>query len=201
MGEDVILGMINGQPGQYSLTTDNLVALKQAGASDRIISAMVNRNAKRVPDLTAQGAGRQVSAEPPSPLQTPVVNRAVEQAANAPGTARVFITDSNSWEISGGFAAAADRNGGAAAGRYAGGARPQTVEVIKTFGERCPGAIITMDKTQAQYVVLFDHEGGKGYVRKDNKIAVFRAGGDLLFSDSTRSLGNAVKDACAAIFR
>jgi hypothetical protein len=56
-----------------------------------------------------------------------------------------------------------------------------------------------MDKTKADYVVLLDHEGGKGYARKDNKIAVFHNNGDLVYSGSTRSLGNAVKDACAAI--
>jgi hypothetical protein len=194
MSEDVILSMVSNQPGQYTLSTDNLIALKQAGVSDKVISAMVNRN-KGVP-----GAGQQISAGTPPPPLTPVVSPAGEQAENSAGTARMFITDSNSWEISGGFSAAANRNGGAAAGRFAGGARPQTVEVIKTFGERCPGVVITMDKTQAQYIVLFDHEGGKGYARKDNKIAVFRAGGDLLYSGSTRSLGNAVKDACAAIF-
>ncbi|HYL93515.1 MAG TPA: hypothetical protein VEW69_10200, partial [Alphaproteobacteria bacterium] len=44
MGEDVILSMVNSQSGQYSLGTDNLIALKQAGASDRVISAMVTRN-------------------------------------------------------------------------------------------------------------------------------------------------------------
>ena len=36
-------------------------------------------------------------------------------------------------------------------------------------------------------------------VRRDNKIAVFRNGGDLLHAGSTRSLGNAVKDACQVI--
>jgi hypothetical protein len=48
-------------------------------------------------------------------------------------------------------------------------------------------------------VVLLDREGGKGLLRRDNKIAVFDREGDLLHSGSTRSLGNAVKDACEAI--
>ena len=112
---------------------------------------------------------------------------------------RLFVTDSNSWETSGGFAAASSGGTGAASGKVSGGARGQTVELIKTFSERCPAVAITMDKTKAQYIVLFDHEGGKGYALKDNKIAVFKSDGDLVFSHSTRSLGNAVKDACAAI--
>ncbi len=112
---------------------------------------------------------------------------------------RIFVTDSTSWEISGGFAGASSGGTGAVAGRTSGGARPQTVEIIKTFGERCPSVTVTMDKGKADYVVLLDHEGGKGYARKDNKIAVFHNNGDLVYSGSTRSLGNAVKDACTAI--
>lgn len=108
---------------------------------------------------------------------------------------RVFITDSASWEMSGGFGAAVNR-AGAGAGAVSGGARPQTAEIIKTFSERCPAVTITMDRTKAQYVVLLDHEGGKELFRKDNKIAVFKSDGDLVFTDSTRSLGNAVKGAC-----
>jgi hypothetical protein len=82
-----------------------------------------------------------------------------------------------------------------------GGARPQTVEVMKTFSQRCPIVTITMDKTKANYVVLLDREGGKDIFSRDNKIAIFRNDGDLLYSGSTRSLGNAVSDACKAIRR
>ncbi len=105
---------------------------------------------------------------------------------------RVFITDSNSWQMSGGFGGSANGVGGGASG----GARPQTAEIIKTFSERCSKVTITMDRTKAQYVVLLDHEGGKEVFQKDNKIAVFKSDGDLVFTESARSLGNAVKDAC-----
>ena len=97
--------------------------------------------------------------------------------------------------MSGGFAMK-DGSGG---GSLTGGARPQTVEVIKNFSEKCKGAVVTMSRAKADYIVLFDHEGGKGAARKDNKIAVFLADGDLVYSGSTRTLGNAVKDACRAI--
>ncbi len=50
----------------------------------------------------------------------------------------------------------------------------------------------------ANYAVLLDHEGGKGAHHK-NKIVVFNRDGDAIFSNSTIVLGNAVKDACAAI--
>lgn len=108
---------------------------------------------------------------------------------------RIYISDSNSWEMGGGFGTV-DGTGGGGAG---GGARPQTVEIIKTFSQRCPGVIITNNKSKADYIVLLDHEGGKNSIQRDNKIAVFRKDGDMVFTNSTRSLGNAVKDACQVI--
>ena len=111
------------------------------------------------------------------------------------GKPRIFVTDSKSWEISGGFGA----SGGNAAGYTKGGARPQTAEIIKTFNERCPDTLVTMKQETADYIVMLDHEGGKDLVRKDNKFAVFDKNGDAIKSGSTRSLGNSVKEGCSAI--
>ena len=111
------------------------------------------------------------------------------------GKVRAFISDSNSWEMSGGFGGSQGGFGGASTG----GARPQTAEIIKTFGQRCPQVTVTINRDRADYVVLLDHEGGKSAAKRDNKIAVFGRDGDSIFSSSTRSLGNAVKDACEAI--
>jgi len=109
--------------------------------------------------------------------------------------ARVFITDSKSWEMAGAGGGSSSGFGGATRG----GARPQTAEIIKTFGERCPRVIVNNKQERADYVVLLDHEGGKGLILHDNKVAVFNKDGDSIVSHSTRSLGNAVKDACDAI--
>ncbi len=82
----------------------------------------------------------------------------------------------------------------------AGGARPQTAEIIKTFGERCPQVIVNNIQTKTDYIVLLDHEGGKGALRHKNKVAVFaRVSGDSIVSKSTLSLGGSVQDACEAI--
>lgn len=108
---------------------------------------------------------------------------------------RVFITDSKSWEMSGGGGGSSEGFGGASSG----GARPQTAEIIKTFGERCPDVVINNKQEKADYVVLLDHEGGKGWLRKDNKVAVFNRDGDSIVSHSTVSLGGSVDDACKAI--
>ena len=122
------------------------------------------------------------------------VTCALAGAAFSQERPRVFISDSRSWEVGGGFGASRGDAGGA----FNGGARPQTVEVMKTFRERCPETTVTSDRTRADFVVLLDHEGGKGLGR-DNKIAVFERQGDLIHTSSTRMLGNAVKDACKVI--
>jgi hypothetical protein len=120
------------------------------------------------------------------------------QQASAPTadkTIRVYVTDSQSWEVRGGWGA----SGGTGGGSTAGGARPQTAEIIKTFGERCPELTVTNNRDKANYAVILDHEGGKGLATHHNKIAVFNRDGDSIFSHSTVSLGNSVKDACEAI--
>ncbi len=111
-------------------------------------------------------------------------------------SARVFITDSRSWELSSG--------GGGADGVFGtsggGGARPQTAEIIKTFRERCPQVLVNNIQAKANYIVTLDHEGGKGILLRDTKIAVFeRLSGDSIISKSTRAVGSAVQTACLAI--
>jgi len=113
------------------------------------------------------------------------------------GKLRVFVSDSSSWEMTGGFGGSHDGMGGV----YKGGARPQTAEIIKTFGERCPTVTITSAREKADFVVLLDHEGGKNLILRDNKVVIYNKEADVIYSGSTRSLGNAVKDACSAIMR
>jgi hypothetical protein len=111
---------------------------------------------------------------------------------------RVFITDSQSWQITGSV-------GGSSAGFGGfmhGGARPQTAEIIKTFGERCPQVMTNNIQQKVDYIVVLDHEGGKGYLRHRNKVAVFnRITGDTIISKSTLSLGGSVQDACEGIIK
>jgi hypothetical protein len=57
-------------------------------------------------------------------------------------------------------------------------------------------------QSKTDYIVVLDHEGGKGALRHKNKVAVFaRVSGDSIVSKSTLSLGGSVQDACEAILR
>ena len=110
--------------------------------------------------------------------------------------ARVYVTDSHSWEVGSGGAGVDGTFGTAGSG----GARPQTAEIIKTFGERCPDILTNNIRQKADYIVLLDHEGGKSWMERRNKIAVFqRISGDSVVSKSTYSLGASVQEACNAI--
>jgi hypothetical protein len=136
------------------------------------------------------------TAASPTPAQQPATTGSSEMPTPTKEHARVFITDSQSWEIGG---AAGGSAGGFGAESH-GGARPQTAEIIKTFTERCPDVVTNNIQIKTDYIVVLDHEGGKGYLRHRNKVAVFtRVTGDAVVSKSTLSLGGSVQAACEAI--
>ncbi len=49
LGEDVIVSMVQNQPGHYELTPDSLVSLKSQGVSDKVLAAMAARNGASTP--------------------------------------------------------------------------------------------------------------------------------------------------------
>jgi hypothetical protein len=104
---------------------------------------------------------------------------------------RVFVTDSQSWQMGG--------RGDAGIGGGSGGARPQNAEIVKTLNDKCPGVIVTRNEDRANYVLVLEHEGGKMWINKDNKFALYNKDGDSIKSGSTRSLGSSVKEACEAL--
>lgn len=119
-----------------------------------------------------------------------------QQSATSPDAPRIYVTDSNSWSVRGSAGGANGIFGASSAG----GAQPQTAEIIKTFGQRCPQVVVNNKPDVANYVVELDHEGGKGILTHKDKIAVFvQKTGDSIFSKSTLSVGGSVQDACAAI--
>jgi hypothetical protein len=108
---------------------------------------------------------------------------------------RVYVTESNSWEVHSEWLLAS----GSGAGIERGGSEPQTVEIIKTFNQRCPDVTVTTHKEKADYVIVLDHEADKDFLLHRNKIAVFNRDGDAIFTDSTLALGTSVANACESI--
>jgi PEGA domain len=109
---------------------------------------------------------------------------------------RIYVTESDSWQVHG----SGGGGGGGFGGFSSGGASPQTAEIVKTFGQRCPNVVVNNRLEMTDYVVTLQHEGGKGILRKKDKVAVFvRKTGDSIFSESTLSVGGSVQDACGAM--
>ena len=110
---------------------------------------------------------------------------------------RVFITESAAPQVSG-DAAVGDVKGSLA---FIGGTSPQNIEVMKAFVRYCPAVIVTAVRDKADYLVRLDHEAINPTTpfTHGNKVAVFNKNDDLMYTNSTRILSSAVKDACAAI--
>ena len=119
------------------------------------------------------------------------------QAGSTSGQVRIFVTESTSWSVEGSDTV----HDGEGIGTLQGGAKPQTAEIMKTISKRreCQGVIVTINRERADYILLLERVGGRDLISKDNKMALFNRDGDMVASSSTRSLGNAVKDACVAI--
>jgi hypothetical protein len=175
---DIVVAKIKASPGDYDTSPATLEKLKSDGVPDSVVLAMVEASGKTNNSIATSPTGK-------------------SDAVNGipSGKPRVYVTDSQSWSMVGGFGA----SNGTAAGATRGGSSPQTVELIKTFGERCPQAIVTNDRDKASYVALFDRESFKSVLARRDKIAIFRRNGDVLMSNSFWSVGDAVKDACEAI--
>lgn len=115
----------------------------------------------------------------------------------AAGKPRVFITESPSEQLSG-SGSVGEMKGSLA---FTGGTSPQNVEVMKAFSRNCRNAIVTANRDKADYVIRLDHDAispTTPFVH-GNKVAVFNKNQDLIYSNSTRLLSSAVKDACTAI--
>lgn len=65
LSDDLIIQAINTQPGQYTTDADAMVDLKDAGVSERVITAMLNKSRKR---LTS--TGEPAADDPPPPPVT-----------------------------------------------------------------------------------------------------------------------------------
>ncbi len=52
LSDDLIIDTVNAQPGSYDTSTDGLIAMKAAGVSDKVVSAIVQKVAAATPSAT-----------------------------------------------------------------------------------------------------------------------------------------------------
>jgi hypothetical protein len=72
LGEDMIVNMVNTQPGQYAVAVDDVVALKRAGVSEKVIAAMMSKNNAPASNLPATAPPVQQGGAPPAVYPTEV---------------------------------------------------------------------------------------------------------------------------------
>lgn len=110
---------------------------------------------------------------------------------------RVFISDRDGWEASGGFVANQD----SAAGSMKAGIRRQNTEQVKTFNHECPTVTITSSPDKADFVVIWDTKtwGQTSWSGHQNEFTVYSKTGDLVKSGAAHKQTNAARDICKAV--
>jgi competence protein ComGC len=72
LGENLIISMVQGQPGKYSLNPDELVKLKEAGVSEKILAAMAAKGAGGGAPSAPAPASATATGDPDIPRDTDV---------------------------------------------------------------------------------------------------------------------------------
>lgn len=120
---------------------------------------------------------------------------------NGPRKPRVYVSDTASWDASGGFSDSSS----VAKGALYGGYNPDMVDIYQDFTSDCSAITLTQEKGNADFAVLFDKGSSKkgwtglGGLVKVNKVTVLARNGETVLSQSAHSSDAAVKMACEAV--
>jgi hypothetical protein len=78
---------------------------------------------------------------------------------------------------------------------------PQTAEIVKAFGQKCPNVLVTSRREAATLTVVLDNKAGKLLRKGESKMVVFDRAGDMVYGASERELGKALRGFCSAVPR
>jgi hypothetical protein len=174
LSDDLIVTTINASPGTYDTSANGLIALKTAGASDKVVSAIV---------IKASAPVATVPIPSPPPVAEPSAPGQVTPSPGAPGLLakkpRVFLQSVSH-------------------GNQQNAARDQSMEMSKDFEKDCPQVRITLNQQMADYTVALNHiEVG---FSRDNQFQIANKDGDLISKTKEGGrIDSGVKKACALI--
>ena len=122
-------------------------------------------------------------------------------SANAQEKPRVFVQGKGSENVSSDGAAGGGRHWATWGSKSTIDSHDESMEVTKDLQKNCPGVIVTINQTNADYIVLMNRESkqNRGLLRSNSQIQVANKAGDILGSDATRTVGSAAKNACTLI--
>jgi hypothetical protein len=172
LSDDVIVTTINASPGTYDTSANGLISLKSAGASDKVISAIVVKNSSPAP------------AAQPAATAAPQPDSAATGAGAAPqpldNKPRVFLLS-------------------ASKGPNRNAERDQSMEMSKDLEKDCPGVRVTLNQQMADYTINLNHIE-VGLLVRDNQIQVANKDGDLISrTKEGGSIAGGMKKACETI--
>jgi len=221
LSDDLIVSTINASAGNYDSSAEGIIALKTAGASDKVIAAIVAKAA--APVQSAQPVV--ISPPPPIPVQAPAAAPASASAPDVPpppfhstdGKIRIYVTDHPIFESNGMLRASGDRHGSSAAAisHVQAGDDPRTVEVQADIQKVCPTFVMASNNPdRADYVLVFRRRGGErssmfafgglsglalSAAMKVDGASLFENTGDMLYATKKNSIVSAIRDICEHI--
>jgi hypothetical protein len=170
--EDVIISAINRSQGSYDTSIDGLIALRNAGITNKEIAAIVAKAYSQTsPALVA-----------PAAEGGPTVRTALSVPARSANKPRVFLrsrSHSRGWNES----------------------RDQSMEMSKDFQEICPEVQISVNQNLVDYSVELNHTE-HSFVRENQMQIANKDGDLLSKAEGSIRAGSikgGVKEACEAI--
>jgi hypothetical protein len=174
--EDVIVKTIESSGANYDTSVDGLIALKNAGATNKMVAAILSRASSPTPLPVAPPPAASEAAPPPGGQSFTVGTATPSSSANKP---RVFLQSKSS-------------------GNQWAAVRDQAMEMSKDFEQVCPDVRISLNQQMADYTVALNHIE-HGFAR-DNQIQVANKDGDLISKTKEGgSIKGGVKKACDLI--
>ena len=171
--EDLIITTINRSQGSYDTSVDGLIALKNAGMTNKEIAAIV---AKASPQTSA-ALVVPVAESAPTARAAPTARTALAVPAQSANKPRVFLraqSHSSGWNES----------------------RDQSMEMSKDFQEVCPGVQISLNQHLVDYTVELNHI--EHDFLRDNQMQVANRDGDLV---SRTKGGGSIKGGVKKVWR
>jgi hypothetical protein len=126
---------------------------------------------------------------------------AVAICAGAQEKPRVFVQGKGSQDVNTDGGAGGSRHWAAWSSRSTIDAHDESMEITKDLQKDCPGVVVTLNQSNADYTILLNRESKKnrGLLRSNSQVEVANRAGDILGTSATHTVGNATKDACQLI--
>src|SRR5579862_224562 len=126
---------------------------------------------------------------------------AVAISANAQNKPRVFVQGKGSENVSSNGSGVGGHHWGTWGSKSTIDAHDESMEVTKDLQKNCSGAVVTINESNADYIVMMNRESkqNRGLLRTNSQIQVANKAGDVIGTNATRTVGNAAKDACNLI--